>query len=113
MSSVTVKKRPVGELPLHRNQRVEREAVQERRDIKPSIPSVRVFFALTFALGWGIATLMIVFSKQVEAIFGEIGYTNPVFILVVWSPAMAASYLIWKHYGMKGLMQYYKRLSLW
>jgi hypothetical protein len=75
--------------------------------------TVRHFFALAFAIGWGIAILMLVFQKQVESLFGEIGYTNPVFILVVWSPAMAASYLVWRHLGTQGLRSYYKRATMW
>jgi len=75
--------------------------------------TVRHFFALAFAIGWGIAVLMLVFQEQVESLFGEIGYTNPVFILVVWSPAMAASYLVWRHLGTQGLRNYYKRATMW
>jgi uncharacterized protein len=71
------------------------------------------FFGLAFGLGWGIAMMMIVFQAQIEDLFGEIGYTNPVFILVVWSPAMAASYLVWRHYGTQGLRSYFKRVTMW
>ena len=75
---------------------------------------VRRFFAVAFAIGWGIAILMVVFQKQVEALFGEIGYTNPVFIAVVWSPAFAATYLVWRNYGgWSGLRSFYKRTTLW
>lgn len=55
------------------------------------------FFALAFGLGWGIAALGVVFMEQTEAVFGEFGYTNPVFILAVWSPAIAAFLLVWRH----------------
>jgi len=71
------------------------------------------FFALAFAIGWGLAILMLVFQTQIEALFGEIDNTNPVFILVVWSPAMAASYLMWRNYGTQGLRSYYKRATMW
>lgn len=39
------------------------------------------FFVLTFVLGWGAGILMTVLQEQVEAAFGPIGCTNPVFIL--------------------------------
>jgi hypothetical protein len=42
--------------------------------------SLGPFFALTFALGWGVAALLIVFTDRIEAVFGPLGYTNPVFI---------------------------------
>jgi hypothetical protein len=71
------------------------------------------FFLLTFALGWGIGILMVLFSGQIEAIFGGIGYTNPVFILLVYSPAIAGVWLVWRHYGTKGLGSFFRRLTLW
>jgi hypothetical protein len=71
------------------------------------------FFALTFGLGWGIAAVMMAFMDQIEAIFGEMSGTNPVFILVVWSPAMAALALVWRHYGRQGVAQFLRRLTLW
>jgi uncharacterized protein len=76
-------------------------------------PSVRTFFVLTFVLGWGAGILMTVFQEQVEAVFGPIGYTNPVFILVVYSPALAAVWLIWRHYGLHGLGRFAARFALW
>jgi hypothetical protein len=35
------------------------------------------FFALAFGLMWGIVALLILFPSQIEAIFGELGTTNP------------------------------------
>ena len=69
---------------------------------------------MAFGIGWGIAILMLVFQKQVESLFGEIGPTNPVFIAVVWSPAIAATYLLWRHFGgWRGLRSFYRRATLW
>lgn len=70
------------------------------------------FFALTFALGWGVAALMMVFQDQVEAVFGPISGTNPVFVLVVYSPAFAGLFLVWRHYGLGGLRSYARRLTM-
>lgn len=75
--------------------------------------TVRTFLILAFVLGWGLGALMVVFQSQIESIFGEISGTNPVFILVVYSPAMAGLYLVWRHYGVEGLRSYSKRLILW
>jgi hypothetical protein len=75
--------------------------------------TLRAFFALAFGLGWGIAALMVVFQDQVEAIFGEISMTNPVFLLVVYSPAMAGIILVWRYYGREGLRSYFRRVTLW
>ena len=75
--------------------------------------ALRTFFALAFGLGWGIMALLILFTSQIEAIFGEIGYTNPVFILAVYTPGIAGVWLVWRHYGTKGLGSYFRRLTLW
>ena len=71
------------------------------------------FFALAFGLTWGIAALMILFPGQITAIFGDISYTNPLFILAVYSPAFAGIFLVWRHYGVEGLGSYLRRLTLW
>jgi uncharacterized protein len=71
------------------------------------------FFALAFGLGWGVIAVLILFTDQVEAIFGEIGYTNPLFIFAVYSPGIAGVFLVWRHYGVRGLRSYLRRLALW
>ena len=70
-----------------------------------------VFVALAFSLTWGIAALLILFTEPLEAIFGELGYTNPLFILAAYSPGFAGVFLVWWHYGLKGLEGYFRRLS--
>lgn len=71
------------------------------------------FFTLVFLLGWGIGVLMVVFMDRVEAVFGEIGYTNPVFILLVYSPGISGLYLVWRAHGVEGLKRFLRRLALW
>lgn len=71
------------------------------------------FFALTFLLGWGVPALALLFADQVEAVFGEMSGTNPVFIFAVYSPAIAAAYLVCRHYGVEGLRSYFRRVTLW
>jgi len=71
------------------------------------------FFAITFALGWGIIALLIFFPVQTEAIFGPMGYTNPLFILAVYSPAIAAIFLVWRSCGAAGLKRFFRRFALW
>jgi len=86
-----------------------RAAEPARRGLTPR--SLRAFFALAFVLGWGFGALMVL--PPVEAIFGEPGYTNPVFILAVYSPAIAGIGLVLRHYGVAGLKSYLRRLTLW
>jgi membrane protease YdiL (CAAX protease family) len=71
------------------------------------------FLALTFGLTWGIAALLILFTDQIAAIFGEISNSNPLFILAVYSPGFAGVFLVWRKYGMKGLGSFFRRLTLW
>ena len=75
--------------------------------------SLWAFFALAFGLGWGLVALLILFRDQVEAIFGAVGYTNPLFILAVYSPAIAGIGLVWRHYGVRGVGSFLRRLTLW
>lgn len=71
------------------------------------------FMALAFGLGWGVGILLSIFPEQIETMFGELSGTNPVFILLVWTPAIAAVALVWRHYGRHGVARYLRRLTLW
>ncbi len=71
------------------------------------------FLSLTFASTWGIAVLLILFSEQVSALFGEINTSNPLYILAVYSPGFAGIIMILKEYGLKGLKGFFRRLTLW
>ena len=78
-----------------------------------SFRTLGLFFALTFGLSWGVVVLLVLFPAQIEAIFGELNTTNPLFILAVYTPAIAAVFLVWRHYGVKGLGSFFRRLTLW
>jgi uncharacterized protein len=78
-----------------------------------SFGTLGAFFALTFGLGWGLPSLLLLFPNQLERIFGPMGYTNPLFILAVYSPGIAGVFLVWRHYGLMGLGSYFRRLTLW
>jgi len=71
------------------------------------------FLALSFGLTWGIAALLIFFTDQIVAIFGEISSSNPLFILAVYAPGFAGIFLVWRSYGLKGLGGFFRRLTLW
>ena len=71
------------------------------------------FMAITFALGWGIGAMLFLFADQIEAVFGEMSGTNPVFILLVWSPAIAGVGLVWRHHGLAGVGWYLRRVTRW
>ena len=58
------------------------DVVRPNMTVRTLIP----FLALAFGLTWGLAALVILFTDQVVAIFGEIGLSNPLIILAVYSP---------------------------
>lgn len=75
--------------------------------------SVWRFFAATFAVTWTIGALMVAFMDQIETVFGPMGYTNPVFILAVYSPGFVGVYMVWRHFGVRGLGPFFRRLTFW
>ncbi|WP_114964286.1 type II CAAX endopeptidase family protein [Alkalilacustris brevis] len=79
----------------------------------PPFGSVWAFFALTFALSWGLVGLFLVAPGPVEALFGPVRAAHPLFILGVYSPAIAAFILVLRHGGWRGLRGFLARLLLW
>ena len=71
------------------------------------------YLAITFGLSWGIVALLILFPNQLAAVFGELSIKNPLFILAVYAPAIAAFILVASHGGLQGLRRYLSRLLLW
>lgn len=88
-------------------------AVISRTTPSISTKTLGPFLALSFGLTWGIVALVILFTEQMIAIFGEMGMTNPLFILAVYAPGLAGLFLVWWHYGLKGLGSFLRRLTLW
>lgn len=52
-------------------------------------------------------------QAQVEGLFGPMSYTNPVFLLMVYAPALTALAMILKHHGLRGLGRFLTRFRLW
>lgn len=75
--------------------------------------SLLPFFVWTFVLSWGMGVAYVLFQLQLEAVFGEMGYTNPVFIFMVYSPGIVGAFMVWRHYGFKGLVNFFRRFTLW
>jgi membrane protease YdiL (CAAX protease family) len=92
------------------NEKVITEDIKTSREITSK--TLRLFFAITFGLCWGLGMLL-VFFPQIERIFGPMSYTNPIFILMVWAPAIASMSLIARYYGIKALGSFFRRLFLW
>lgn len=71
------------------------------------------FLVMTFGLTWGLAAVFVLFPEPIEAVFGELRMTNPLFILAVYAPAIAAFILVLHAGGIAGFRAYLARLTLW
>ncbi|WP_422124766.1 CPBP family intramembrane glutamic endopeptidase [Planococcus sp. X10-3] len=56
---------------------------------------------------------MLFFNDQVIALTGEISTSNPLYILAVYAPAIAAFIIVWYYYGLRGIGSFLRRLTLW
>ena len=75
--------------------------------------TLTLFFALAFGLSWGPMALFLMFPEPFTALFGEISTSNPLFLLAVYAPSLSGIFLVWRHYGLKGLGSFFRRLFLW
>ena len=71
------------------------------------------FLALTFGLSWVPMSLFLLFADPFTALFGEMSSHNPIFLLAVYAPGISGIFLIWWHYGTRGLGSFFRRLTLW
>jgi len=71
------------------------------------------YLSLTFGLSWVPMALFMLFPGPFTALFGEMGTTNPVFLLAVYAPGLSGVFLVWRHYGLKGLGLFFRRLAFW
>jgi membrane protease YdiL (CAAX protease family) len=78
-----------------------------------NIRSLFPYLAITFGLAWGIVGLLILFPDQIASVFGELSASNPLFMLAVYAPAIAAFTLVIRQGGLPGLRRYLSRLLLW
>jgi uncharacterized protein len=89
------------------------EAIPSSPRIDMGAKTLWSFLALTFGLSWVPMSLFILFADQFTALFGEMSTSNPIFLLAVYAPGLSGIFLIWRHYGLKGLGSFFRRLTLW
>lgn len=79
------------------------------------LPTVALFpfLAIAFGLAWGVFVILIKFTEPVIRLFGEISASNPLFILAVYAPAIAALSITLWHAGLTGVKRLLSRLLLW
>ncbi len=71
------------------------------------------YLLISFGLTWGLALIMVLFPEPVSALFGPITMTNPLFLLAVYAPAIAALILVFRSAGFAGLKRFLGRLLVW
>ncbi len=71
------------------------------------------FFGLTFAITWGLALVLVLFPVTIKALFGAVSVSNPLFIVAVAGPTIAATILTLTREGWAGLRGLYSRLVQW
>ena len=89
------------------------EAVPSRGRTVIGTKTLLSFLGLTFGLSWVPMSLFIVFADQLTPLFGEMSSTNPFFLLAVYAPGLSGIFLVWHHYGLKGLGSFFRRLVFW
>ena len=71
------------------------------------------FLLIAFGLAWGLVAALILFTDTITQLFGEVSATHPLFILAVYSPAIAAFAIVSWYGGWRGLKRFLSRLLLW
>jgi membrane protease YdiL (CAAX protease family) len=79
-----------------------------RTETRTRTPGLGTFFALTFALTWGIAAMFIL----VPDVAGQAGLTNPLYLLAVFAPAISGIFVAWRRLGAAGLPGFFARLRM-
>jgi len=84
-------------------------------DDRDPIPlaSLLPFLLMAFGLAWGLFGLFALHPETIERIFGPLRASNPLFILAVYAPAIAAFVLVLGYAGIAGLGRFLSRLFLW
>ena len=75
--------------------------------------SLVAFFVLTVAITWGMAVLLVLFPGPLEALFGPLSKSSPLFVLAVAGPTIAATILTAARDGRAGVRALYVRLLQW
>ena len=71
------------------------------------------FFALTFAITWGVVGVYIATPNWASSTFGEISGSHPLFFLATWAPAISAFAFVFYFGGVAGLKAFLSRLLIW
>jgi membrane protease YdiL (CAAX protease family) len=71
------------------------------------------FLTISFGLTWGLALAFLLFPDAIVSVFGPLSLTNPLFLLAVYAPGIAAVALVVRNSGLSGLSRFVGRVALW
>jgi CAAX protease family protein len=71
------------------------------------------FFVLTFAITWGLGACFALFPTSLEALFGKISGSNPLFLVAVYAPSFSALIITLYTGGVAGVKALLSRLIRW
>jgi membrane protease YdiL (CAAX protease family) len=71
------------------------------------------YFILTYAITWGIGAFAVLLPTQFQDLFGELTASNPIALVAVAAPTIAATLLTLVKEGLPGLRELYSRLTQW
>ncbi len=71
------------------------------------------FFAITFAITWGVIGAYIFWPDAMAARFGAISGSHPFYFLATWAPAISAILIVLAFTGLAGVRGLLSRLLMW
>lgn len=95
------------------NTSIVNKVVPSRQRTDMGTNTLVTFLALTFGLSWVPMSLFMLFADQLTPLLGEMSSHHPFFLLAVYAPGISGIFLVWRHYGLKGLGSFFRRLTLW
>ena len=75
--------------------------------------ALALFLLIAFGLAWGLFALFVAFPDRITAVFGPLSASNPLFVLAVYAPAIAALLLVGRYGGVRAYGPFFARLLLW
>lgn len=84
-----------------------------KKEHRIPIRSFTPFLLISFGLAWGVLGLYIFMAKPMEAVFGQLTGSHPLFFLAVYAPAIASFTLVCSNGGLAGLRSFLGRALLW
>ena len=98
---------------LETNSRTVELENQSRAQLDVPTTAAWIFLLLAFGMIAAILATLLLWQVEVEALFGPLSPSHPLFMLAVWSPALSAWMVILYTTGWNGFRGYLTRFKVW